>query len=123
MLTYIAYGLAWLISLAVTMIGVRFLVNPLPATVDYGVPAKPDGDVAYLTIKGLRDLVSGLTCIVLLLFTDAHSVAWFLVVLALVPFGDTLIVLRHGGGKKTAFAMHFPVVVVVLVTSGLLFTI
>lgn len=123
MLANIAYGLAYLICFAVTAIGVRFLVNPLPATVDFGIPAKPDGDPAYLTVKGLRDFIAGITGFVLLIFTDAYAAACFLTVLALTPLGDTIIVLRNGGAKKTAFGMHFPVVIVVLVAAGLLFSI
>lgn len=123
MLTYIALGLAYLICFAVISIGVRFLINPMPATVDYGIPAKPDGDAAYLMIKGLRDLLAGLTGLVLLIFTNTYAVAWFMLVLALTPVGDTFIVLRHGGTKKTAFGAHFTVAIVVFVTAGLLFMI
>jgi hypothetical protein len=50
-----AYTLAVVLDLFVVFIGVRFLLRPGPAAAGYGVPAKPDGDAAYLTIKGLRD--------------------------------------------------------------------
>jgi hypothetical protein len=42
---------------------------------------------------------------------------------ALVPLGDTLIVLRHGGAKAVAFGIHFATAAVVLVGAGLLFAV
>jgi Domain of unknown function (DUF4267) len=55
MLTPIAYGLAIALDLLIMLIGGRFLIAPRAAAAGYGVPAKPAGDPAYLTIKGLRD--------------------------------------------------------------------
>jgi hypothetical protein len=42
---------------------------------------------------------------------------------ALVPLGDMLIVLRHGGTKAVAFGIHFATAVVVLISAGLLFAV
>jgi len=39
----------------------------------------------------------------------------------LVPLGDTLIVLRHGGTRATAFGIHFTTAVLVLLSAALLF--
>jgi hypothetical protein len=39
------------------------------------------------------------------------------------PLGDTLIVLRHGGTKATAFGIHFATAVIVLATAALLFAV
>ncbi|MEV0248979.1 DUF4267 domain-containing protein [Nocardia sp. NPDC050712] len=91
MLTPIAYGLAVFLVVFVLLIGARFLLTPQSAAVGFGVPAEPDGDTAYLTVKGLRDFTSG------------------------------VIVLRHGGTKATAFGIHFATAVVVLISAALLF--
>jgi hypothetical protein len=96
MLTPIAYGLAIVLSVFVLFIGARFLLAPQASAAGYGVPAKDDGDVAYLTIKGLRDATFGV-------------------------LGLALIVLRHGGTKATAFGIHFATAVVVLISAALLF--
>jgi len=40
---------------------------------------------------------------------------------ALVPLGDTLMVLRHGGTRAVAFGIHFATAVVVLISVALLF--
>ncbi|WP_444949686.1 DUF4267 domain-containing protein [Micromonospora ureilytica] len=121
MLTPLAYGLAVVLSLFVAFIGLRFLLVPQAAAAGYGVPARPDGDPAYLTVKGLKDLTYGLLGLALIAFTTADAVAWFMLVVALVPLGDTVIVLRNGGTKAVAFGIHFATAVVVLLNAALLF--
>ncbi|MFG1673963.1 DUF4267 domain-containing protein [Micromonospora sp. NPDC049282] len=122
MLSPLAYGLAIVLSLFIAFIGVRFLVAPRASAAGYGVPAAPSGgDPAYLTIKGVRDLTYGLVGLALIAFTSAHAVAWFMLVVALAPLGDTVIVLRHGGTRATAFGIHFATAVVVLLDAALLF--
>ena len=121
MLIPLAYGLAIALNLLILVIGARFLAVPHAAAAGYGVLAKKDGDAAYLTIKGLRDGAYGLLGLALLAFAGAHAEAWFMLVVALVPLGDTVIVLRNGGTKAVAFGIHFATAVVVLLSSALLF--
>ncbi|MGC4770180.1 DUF4267 domain-containing protein [Micromonospora sp. DT44] len=120
MLTPLAYGLAVVLSLFVAFIGARFLLAPQAAAAGYGVPARP-GDSAYLTVKGLKDLTFGLLGLALIAFTTADAVAWYMLIVALVPLGDTLIVLRNGGTKAVAFGIHFATALVVLLNAALLF--
>jgi Domain of unknown function (DUF4267) len=121
MLTAIAYGLAIVLNLFVLFIGVRFLLVPQAAAAGYGVPAKKDGDPAYLAVKGVRDSCYGILGLALLAFAGADAEAWFMLAVALVPLGDFVIVLRHGGTKATAFGIHFATAVVVLISAALLF--
>jgi hypothetical protein len=121
MLTPIAYGFAITLDLLVLLIGGQFLIAPRAAAAGYGVPAKPGGDPAYLTIKGLRDGTCALVGLALLAFAGAHAEAWFMLAVALVPLGDTLIVLRHGGTRATAVGIHFTTAVLVLISAALLF--
>ena len=44
-----------------------------------------------------------------------------MLVVALIPLGDILIVLRHGGTRATAFGIHFTTAVLVLISAALLF--
>ena len=120
-MTVTAYTLAVVLDLFILFIGARFLLRPRPAAAGYGVPAKPDGDAAYLSVKGLRDLTYGVLGLALLLFAGARAEAWFMLVVAIAPLGDTLIVLRHGGTKAVAFGIHFATAIVVLISAGLLF--
>ncbi|SCE83265.1 protein of unknown function [Micromonospora coriariae] len=120
MLTPAAYGLAIALNLFVVFIGARFLLQPEAAAAGYGVPAKPG---AYLTIKGLRDLSYGILGLALIAFVGPHAAAWFMLIVALNPLGDTLIVLRNGGTKAVAFGIHFATAVVVLISAALLFAV
>lgn len=87
------------------------------------MPAVPDGDLAYQTIKGVRDFASGILGAVLLAFAGAHAAGWYMIAASIVPFGDTAVVLRHGGTKAAAFGIHFTTAVCVLVSAGLLFAV
>ena len=118
MLAPTAYGLAIVLDVLVLFIGARFLLQPVSAAAGYGVPSQPS---AYLSIKGLRDLSYGVLGLVLLAFAGAHAAGWFMLVVALNPLGDTLIVLRNGGTKAVAFGIHFATAVVVLISAALLF--
>ncbi|MEV0195835.1 DUF4267 domain-containing protein [Nonomuraea sp. NPDC050691] len=120
MLSPIAYGLAVVLDLFILFIGFRFLTAPGAAAAGYGVPAK-DGDSAYLTIKGWRDVTYGVMGLALLFFVGAHAQAWYMLVAAIMPFADTVIVLRHGGAKAVAFGVHFATAVVLLISAALLF--
>ncbi|WP_067500941.1 DUF4267 domain-containing protein [Actinoplanes sp. TFC3] len=121
MLTPVAYGLAIVVVGFVVWLGFRFLLAPQTAAAGYGVPAKVDGDRAYLLVKGERDLALGLVGAALLAFSTAHAVGWYMLACAIIPLGDTLIVLRHGGSKATAFGIHFATAIVVLISAALLF--
>jgi len=121
MLVTIAYGLAIVLSLAILAIGVRFLIAPRVAAAGYGVPAKENGDPAYLTVKGVRDTCVGLLGLALIAFADRVAVGLFMLVVALAALADAVIVLRNGGTKATAFGVHVLTGLVLLVNAALLF--
>ena len=121
MLSPLAYGLATVLDLFIIFIGARFLLAPQKAAAGYGVPAVAGQGDAYLSVKGLRDLTSGLIGLALLAFVGAQAGAWFMLVIALVPLGDMLIVLRNGGTRAVAFGVHLATAVVVLISAALLF--
>ncbi|MFF8402007.1 DUF4267 domain-containing protein [Streptomyces sp. NPDC015684] len=123
-MTVTAYTLAVLLDLFCVFLGYRFLFQPGSAAAGYGAPADPHGDAgAYLSVKGLRDGTLGVAGLAVLAFAGAHAEAWFMLAVALVPFGDTLIVLRNGGTKAVAFGIHFATAIVVLISAGLLFAV
>ncbi|MCX3291634.1 DUF4267 domain-containing protein [Streptomyces sp. NEAU-H22] len=123
-MTVTAYTLAVVLNLFCLFLGYRFLFRPASAAAGYGVPADPRGDAgAYLTIKGLRDGTLGLVGLALLVFAGTGAEAWFMLAVALVPLGDTLIVLRNGGKRAVAFGIHFATAAVVLISAALLFAV
>jgi uncharacterized protein DUF4267 len=119
MLSFLAYGLAIVLDLFILFIGTRFLLLPRPAAAAYGVPAA--GDSAYLAVKGVRDASLGIMGLALLAFVGASAGAWFMLAATLIPLGDMLIVLRHGGTKAVAFGVHLATAAVVLLSAALLF--
>ncbi|WP_067692172.1 DUF4267 domain-containing protein [Nocardia jejuensis] len=121
MLSPIAYGLAIVLDLTIIFIGVRFFLVPDAAATAFGVPARSDGDAGtYLTVKGLRDVTSGVIGLAVLAFAGAHPAGWAMLAVSLTPFGDTAIVLRNGGTKAAAFGIHFATAVVVVLSGALL---
>ncbi|GAA5088727.1 hypothetical protein HNP84_009825 [Thermocatellispora tengchongensis] len=54
-------------------------------------------------------------------FAGARAEAWFMLIVALLPPGDTLIVLRNGDIKAAAFGVHYATAVVALLDAALLF--
>ncbi|GAB7052226.1 DUF4267 domain-containing protein [Catenuloplanes indicus] len=56
-----------------------------------------------------------------LAFAGGPAAAWYMLAVALVPVGDTVIMLCHGGTRATAFGVHLGTAVVVLISAALLF--
>jgi len=76
------------IAIGIIYIGLRFLVSPLPAARDFGVPAS---EKAYPWTKGTRDIVSGLLIVGLLwLKASLLVMGAFILIAALIPVGDFL---------------------------------
>lgn len=123
MLTPVAYGLAVLLDLFCVFIGAQFLLRPRPSAAGYGVPVAHGDTGAYLTVKGIRDASYGVLGLVLLAAVGAGAEAWFMLVVALNPLADTVIVQRNGGSKATAYGIHFATAVVVLLSAALLFAV
>lgn len=122
MTTTIGYVLAGLIAAAIVFIGARFVVAPRVAAAGYGV--EPDLEQpsvrAYLSVKGVRDIASGIFVFVLMAAGATHLLAWVILAATIIPLADTAIVLKNGGSKTTAFGIHGATAAVMLVTSGLL---
>ncbi|MCR8897092.1 DUF4267 domain-containing protein [Gordonia sp. GONU] len=120
--TAVGYALAGLIAVAIIAIGIRFLVAPGVAAGGYGVPAetgRPDVD-AYLEVKGLRDILSGLVVVILMVAGATHLLAWVILGATLIPVGDAVIVWRHGGPRSIALGVHGGTAIVMVVTCALL---
>ncbi len=118
----IAYTLAGLIAAAIIFIGARFIVAPRAAAAGYGV--RPDlgqpTTVAYLSIKGVRDIASGLFVVILMAAGATHLLGWVILAATIIPLADAGIVLGNGGSKSIAWGVHGATAVVMLMTSALL---
>jgi hypothetical protein len=118
----IPLALAALIAVAVMFIGCFYLVAPQRASASFGLkpPASDAHTLAWLRLKGIRDLAAGLLVLILMLAADRRSLALALLVLALIPFGDMSIILGSGGSKSKAFSIHGLTCAVLLVVGLLL---
>src|ERR1700739_618487 len=120
--TTIAYTLAGLIAAGIILIGARFLVAPRVAAAGYGVQPDlgPRSVGAYLSVKGVRDIASGLFIFILMAAGATHLLGWGILGATLIPTADAIIVRGHGGPKSIAWGVHGLTAVVMLITSALL---
>lgn len=118
----VGYVLSGLIAAAIVFIGARFLVTPRVAAAGYGVPQDLDTPAAraYLSVKGIRDIASGLIVIILMASSATQLLGWVLVAATVIPVADAVIVLRNGGTRAVALGVHGLTAVVMLVTATLL---
>jgi hypothetical protein len=120
--TTIAYTLAGLIAAAIIVIGARFLVAPRAAAAGYGI--QPDlgqpSVGAYMSVKGVRDIASGLFVFILMAAGATHLLGWVILAASIIPLADTAIVLGNGGPKSIALGVHGLTAAVMLMTSALL---
>src|SRR5215469_10420832 len=110
-------SLAVLVSVGIIVIGCFYLASPQRILGSFGLkPPAPDPDThAWLRLKGIRDVASGLAVLTLMLTTDSRTVGIVLMVFAIIPFGDMSNVLVSGGRKVTALSVHGVTCVAMLV--------
>ncbi|MFI7574477.1 DUF4267 domain-containing protein [Micromonospora sp. NPDC049497] len=123
MLITIANMLAGLIGAGIILIGARELWAP-QAAAGFGIPGTPTEDPnfqAWLAVKAVRDIASGVFIFILLVGATPHLLGWFMLAAAGMPAGDALIVLRSKGPRATAYGVHGATAVVMLAISVLLF--
>jgi hypothetical protein len=108
--------LAWLVVLAGFYFGLSYLLNGQGAAAGFGI-SDPDG---YYVVKGVRDVAYGLTALILLLMGQRRALGWVVLADSIIPIGDCLAVMTHGGTVGYALAVHGSAAVLVLLTAGLL---
>jgi len=119
MATTIPLILAALMAAAIIVIGSFYLLAPQKMTPSFGLkpPASDPDTRAWLRLKGVRDIASGLVVLTLMLATDPRTAGIALLVLAIVAFGDMSVILVSGGSKSTAFSVHGVTCAAMVVTS------
>ena len=98
---WFAIGTALLVALAIIAIGTQYIVSPLTATHSFGLPLPENGtNIAWwLRLKGCDVLA-------FLMWGAPSGVGLILLVEAIIPVGDMLVILAAKGPTKTAFGMH-----------------
>jgi hypothetical protein len=120
--TTIAYTLAGLIGAGIIFVGARFIVAPRVAATGYGVRSDlgQRSAGAYLSVKGVRDIASGLFVFILMAGGATHLLGWVILAATIIPLADATIVLGNGGPKSIAWGVHGLTAAVMLMTSALL---
>jgi Domain of unknown function (DUF4267) len=117
----VPFTLAVLIAVGIMVIGCFYLASPQRVLGSFGLkpPASDADTLAWLRLKGIRDVVAGLAVLTLMLTTDSRTAGIVLLVFAIIPFGDMSNILASGGRKATAFSVH-GVTCAVMLAVGLL---
>ncbi|MFD3746154.1 DUF4267 domain-containing protein [Nocardia sp. NPDC058633] len=112
----IATALSLLGGVFIIYVGVNYLIVPEATAAGFGLPAVPEGEaVAFLNLKGVRDVVSGLVILGLLATKQRFALGVAMLASSLTPFGDMATVLSWHGSTATAFGVHgFTAVLVAL---------
>src|SRR3974377_1264356 len=100
--------LAALVATGIIAIGCFYIASPERVTGSFGLkPPAADSDTrAWLRLKGIRDIASGLAVLTLMLAADRRSVGIVMIVFAIIPFGDMSNIVVSGGRRATAFSVH-----------------
>ncbi len=116
---WFSYGVALLVALGIIAVGVMYLFNPRAATQSFGLPLPEEGaNIAWwLRIKGVRDIVSGLVVLVLMVWGGPRIVGIALMIEAIIPLGDMSLILAAQGSTKRAFGIHGPTAVLMILAA------
>ncbi|MGW6137844.1 DUF4267 domain-containing protein [Streptomyces sp. NPDC055140] len=118
---HFAGALAALGAAFIIYIGLSYLIAPQDTAPDFGVPTWPRHDgTAFLAVKGVRDIATGLVILVLLLTGQRRALGWAMAAITFVPAGDMAIVLSNGGSAATAYGVHGATAACVALTAVLL---
>jgi hypothetical protein len=106
--TAIPLAIAGLLAVGISIIGTFYILSPGPIMKGFGLkmPALDADTRAWLRLKGIRDIGSGLVVLTLMRTTDPRTVGIALLALSFIAFGDMCNVLFSGGSKSTAFSVH-----------------
>jgi hypothetical protein len=105
---WLSIGVALLVALGIIAIGAQYVASPRIATRSFGLPLPEEGaNIAWwLRLKGVRDIAAGLAVLAFMAFGGLRAVGILLLVLAIIPVGDMLVVLAGKGSARRAFGIH-----------------
>ena len=105
---WFSVGVALLASVGIIVLGLMYLFNPRGATHSFGLPLPEAGaNIAWwLRLKGVRDIVSGLIVLAMLVWGEPRLLGIVLLIAAITPIGDMSLVLSAKGSRPTALGVH-----------------
>jgi len=104
----IPLAITGLLAVGISIIGSFYILSPERIMGGFGLKLpSPDPETrAWIRLKGIRDIGSGLVVLTLMLTTDPRTVGIALLALSFIAFGDMCNVLLSGGSKSAAFSVH-----------------
>ncbi|TGX54397.1 DUF4267 domain-containing protein [Sphingomonas gei] len=105
---WFSIGVALLAAVGIILVGGMYLFNPRAATQSFGLPLPEAGaNIAWwLRLKGVRDVVSGLVVLALVIWGTPRLLGIVLMIEAMIPAGDMSLVLTAKGSTATALGVH-----------------
>jgi len=116
---WIVNGTGLLLALAIIVIGTSYIARPIATTRGFGLPLPEDGPNIpwWLRLKGVRDIVAGLLVLAFMVWGVQREVGIVLLIEALIPIGDMLLILAAKGSAKHAFGIHGLTAVIMLLAA------
>ena len=119
--TRIATALVLIGVAFILYIGLSYVLAPNSMAPGFGLPAWPQGESsAFMTLKGVRDISSGVVLLALLLTRQRFALGIAMLAVAVTPVGDMLTVLNNHGSVTTALSVHGLTAALVAATGVLL---
>ncbi len=105
---WFSIAVAWLVSLGIIFVGVRYLTNPRTMAPSFGLPLPEAGaNIAWwLRLKGVRDVTSGVLTLAVMAWVGHQALGIVLLAEALIPLGDMSNILAAKGSTRHAFGIH-----------------
>jgi hypothetical protein len=105
---WFSLGIAVLVATAIIVIGVTYLAVPRTAMRSFGLPLPAEGPNTawWLRLKGVRDVASGLVLLLLIGAGLPVVLGAALLILALIPTGDMILILTARGSTTRALGVH-----------------
>ncbi|MEI7055808.1 DUF4267 domain-containing protein [Nocardioides sp. CCNWLW239] len=120
MLHTVGMVLIWIVVVGIIYIGTMYLLRNETNAEGFGLPVLPAADArAWWQLKGVRDITSGLVLIPLI-FVQPDALPWVVLVEAVIPIGDMLVILGNRGSKARAFGVHGLTAAVMLLAVAML---
>ena len=101
-------GIGLLVALAIIAIGTGYIASPTTMVRSFGLPL-PGNDAnipSWLRLKGVRDIVAGLLVLAFMVWGVEREIGIVLLVEALIPVGDMLVILAAKGSVRSALGIH-----------------
>lgn len=118
----VSFWMTMLVALGIIFVGIRFIISPAGAAIDFGVPFSSANDIAFGRTKGIRDIFSGLVLLPFLYLRMRNATAWMVTAAIIIPVADCLTIFAVNGPSDVPHLLiHGLTAVYMAITSFLLF--